>query len=124
MKYMRKLLRDRRGIAMEMAMMVMVVTIALGTLMVTVALMQDNSTRSITRRFDEKLELEQIGEDFCAHVVNKNEMPSYEDYDVSVSEDGDASTLTVKKKGGGDVLMTVSVKSDSGKYEIVQWEIN
>lgn len=114
--------------AMEMAMMVMVVAIALGALMVTVALMQDNSTRVITKDFEEKLELEQIGESFCEYVVANGEEPfSYAGYEVSVekttSGEQSTSTLTVKKAGESDVVMTVAVSSSGGTYEIVQWEI-
>ena len=55
--------------AMEMAMLVMVVTFTLGALMVTVALMQNDSTTKITDEFKQELELEQIGESFCEKIT-------------------------------------------------------
>lgn len=137
MTIIKKLCRDRRGMAMEMAMMVMVVTFALGALMVTVALMQNNSTTGITKDFEQKLELEQIGENFCAYIASGRTTEFEYDaskYTATVSEDTgeDKSTLTVSKNEDGRVFMTVEVnakeQTDNGVtttvHEIVTWEIN
>lgn len=121
--------------AMEMAMLVMVVTFALGTLMVTVALMQNNSVSAIERDFNEKVELEQIGENFCKRIEaqNKGETPNFEGlilenlekkYDYDVDADVDAFALFVRDVNTDDILMTVGVKKVGEAYEIVKWEIN
>lgn len=133
MTFIKKLCRDRRGMAMEMAMMVMVVTFALGALMVTVALMQNDAALSISKDTRQKIELEQIGENFYAHVAKKNTGEGFtynsqdepQVYDVQVN----GNTLTVTKKGGGTVLLTVEVKATTQEgvattYEIAKWEIN
>lgn len=114
--------------AMEMAMMVMVVTFALGALMVTVALMQNDAAHSISKDTAQKIELEQIGENFYAHVAsgsNGEFTCTSQDYAVQVN----GNTLTVTKKGGGTVLLTVEVKATTQEgvattYEIAKWEIN
>ena len=118
--------------AMEMAMLVMVVTFALGTLMVTVALMQNNSVSAIEKDFNEKVELEQIGENFCKRIEAQNEgkTPNFEgllsenlekkyDYNVDVDE----LDLFVRDGETGEILMTVDVKKVGEAYEIVKWEI-
>ena len=115
MTFLKKICRDRRGMAMEMAMLVMVVTFALGTLMVTVALMQNNSVSAIEKDFNEKVELEQIGEDFCKRIEKK--------YDYDVDADVDAFDLFVRDVNTDDILMTVGVKKVGEAYEIVKWEI-
>ena len=120
--------------AMEMAMLVMVVTFALGTLMVTVALMQNNSVSAIERDFNEKVELEQIGENFCKRIEaqTKGETPDFEGlllenlekkYDYDVDADVDAFDLFVRDVNTDDILMTVGVKKVGEAYEIVKWEI-
>ncbi|MBR2346206.1 MAG: hypothetical protein IKA68_01230 [Clostridia bacterium] len=123
MTFLKKICRDRRGMAMEMAMLVMVVTFALGTLMVTVALMQNNSVSAIERDFNEKVELEQIGEDFCRQVeegeLNAEILSS--EYDVSI--DAENLVLVAKKKDSGDVAMTIDIDVKDNTYEIVKWEI-
>lgn len=114
--------------AMEMAMMVMVVTFALGALMVTVALMQNDAALSISKDTRQKIELEQIGEKFYAYVASGSNgeftctsQDEPQVYDVQVN----GNTLTVTKKGGGTVLLTVEVvKDDSTTYKIAKWEIN
>ena len=134
MTFLKRICKDRRGMAMEMAMLVMVVTFALGTLMVTVALMQNNSVSAIERDFNEKLELEQIGENFCKRIEaqTKGETPDFEGmlsenlekkYDYDVDADVDAFDLFVRDVNTDDILMTVGVKKVGEAYEIVKWEI-
>ena len=134
MTFLKKICRDRRGMAMEMAMLVMVVTFALGTLMVTVALMQNNSVSAIEKDFNEKVELEQIGENFCKRIEaqNEGETPNFEGllsenlekkYDYDVDADVDAFDLFVRDVNTDDILMTVGVKKVGEAYEIVKWEI-
>lgn len=126
MTFLKKICKDRRGMAMEMAMLVMVVTFALGTLMVTVALMQNNSVSAIKKDFNEKVALEQIGEDFCRQVekgeLNAEKLSS--EYDVSI--DAANLVLVAKKKDSGDIAMTIDIDIDvkNNTYEIVKWEIN
>ena len=123
MTFLKKICRDRRGMAMEMAMLVMVVTFALGTLMVTVALMQNNSVSAIKKDFNEKVVLEQIGEDFCRQVekgaLNAEILSS--EYDVSI--DAENLVLVAKKKDSGKIAMTVDIDVKDNTYEIVKWEI-
>ena len=108
---------------MEMAMLVMAVTFALGTLMVTVALMQNNSVSAIKKDFNEKVELEQIGENFCNQVAtgNINAAGLSDIYDVSIDEA--KLILLAKKKDSGDIAMTIDIDVKDNTYEIVKWEI-
>lgn len=108
---------------MEMAMLVMAVTFALGTLMVTVALMQNNSVSAIKKDFNEKVELEQIGENFCEQVAtgNINAAGLSDIYDVSIDEE--ELILVAKKKDSGDIAMTIDIDVKDNTYEIVKWEI-
>ena len=123
MAFLKKICKDRRGMAMEMAMLVMAVTFALGTLMVTIALMQNNSVSAIKKDFNEKLELEQIGENFCKQVAtgNINAAGLSDIYDVSIDEE--ELILIAKKKDSGDVAMTIDIDVSDKTYEIVKWEI-
>ena len=123
MTFLKKICKDRRGMAMEMAMLVMVVTFALGTLMVTVALMQNNSVSAIKKDFNEKVALEQIGEKFCRQVekgeLNAETLSS--EYDVSI--DAENLVLVAKEKDSGKIAMTIDIDVKGNTYEIVKWEI-
>jgi hypothetical protein len=123
MTFLKKICKDRRGMAMEMAMLVMVVTFALGTLMVTVALMQNNSVSAIKKDFNEKVVLEQIGENFCKQVEtgNINAAGLSDIYDVSI--DAENLVLVAKEKDSGKIAMTIDIDVKDNTYEIVKWEI-
>lgn len=123
MTFLKKICKDRRGMAMEMAMLVMVVTFALGTLMVTVALMQNNSVSSIKKSFDEKLALEKLGEAFCRQVEERalNAEILSSEYDVSIDEED--LILVAKEKDSGKIAMTIDIDVKDNTYEIVKWEI-
>ena len=123
MTFLKKICKDRRGMAMEMAMLVMAVTFALGTLMVTVALMQNNSVSAIKKDFNEKVELEQIGENFCKQVAagNINAAGLSDIYDVSI--DAENLVLVAKEKDSGKIAMTIDIDVKDNTYEIVKWEI-
>lgn len=123
MTFLKKICKDRRGVAMEMAMIVMVVVFALGALMVSVALMQSSRVRSIKNSFDERLVLEQLGEDFCKHVATGNINAAELSGIYSVSIDTEDLVLIAKDKKSGEIAMTVDIDVEDKTYEIVKWEI-
>ena len=123
MTFLKKICKDRRGVAMEMAMIVMVVVFALGALMVSVALMQSSRVRSIKNSFDERLVLEQLGEDFCKRVATGNINAAELSGIYSVSIDTEDLVLVAKDKKSGEIAMTIDIDVKDNAYEIVKWEI-
>lgn len=123
MTFLKKICKDRRGAAMEMAMIVMVVVFALGALMVSVALMQSSRVRSIKNSFDERLVLEQLGEDFCKQVATGNINAAELSGIYSVSIDTEDLVLVAKDKKSGEIAMAVDIDVEDKTYEIVKWEI-
>ena len=123
MTFLKKICKDRRGVDMEMAMIVMVVVFALGALMVSVALMQSSRVRSIKNSFDERLVLEQLGEDFCKRVATGNINAAELSGIYSVSIDTEDLVLVAKDKKSGEIAMTVDIDVEDKTYEIVKWEI-
>lgn len=126
MTILKKICRDRRGVAIEMALLVMIVTFSLGALMVTVAILQNNSVASIKNSFEKKLELEQLGEDFCNKLNTDRasiEEFTSDKYDVSV--DTERLVLVAREKDSGNIAMTIDIDEvgTGGAYEIVEWEI-
>lgn len=125
MSFSKTNLKSRKGVAMEMAMLVMVVAFALGALMVTVALMQTNRAASIKNEFTKQVELENIGEKFCAEVkINNGDAFAYRDdsYKASAEEaNGDNLKLTVKEKKSNKTVMIVEINKTTKKIE--KWEI-
>jgi hypothetical protein len=80
MNFIKKIRDDRRGLAIELAMMVMVVTFAVSILITTVALLQVEHSSSNMQDVKRRYELEQIGADYVAWVkagAKENEKKDY-----------------------------------------------
>lgn len=69
MKFIKKIRDDRKGLAIELAMMVMVATFAVSILLTTVALLQVDHSSSNMQDVKRRYELEQIGADYIAWVT-------------------------------------------------------
>lgn len=118
---MRKFLTDRKGAALEMAIMLAVVTFALSTLVLTTSLLQHNSKIRAEKNMTRGIVLEQMGEQFCHAVANntghgwKN---SYADFDIVIAD----NSMTVKDAVTGTVLLEVTLTpSGDGTYTVTEW---
>lgn len=122
-KQIKKLRTDRSGFAIELALIVLVVAFSLGTLIVSISIMQTNRKRVYRQDFENRIVLEQIGQEFCAVYARGSE--AYEEfkesiesagvYQVEISED----SLILRKSGGETVLLIVTISE--GK--IIEWKI-
>ena len=68
MKFIKKIRDDRKGLAIELAMMVMVVTFAVSILLTTVALLQVDHSSSNMQEVKRRYKIEQIGANYVAWV--------------------------------------------------------
>lgn len=121
---MKKFLKDRRGAALEMAIMLSVVTFALSTLVLTTSLLQHSRKVRAEKNMTQGIALEQIGEDFCAAVA-RNAGDTWadayrEDYDIAIEEEG--TVLTVTDPETEEVLLKVVLtKTGDGSYTVTEW---
>ena len=86
MNFIKKIRDDRRGLAIELAMMVMVVTFAVSILLTTVALLQVDHSSSNMQDVKRRYELEQIGADYVAWVkagAKENEKKDYPGFELT-----------------------------------------
>ena len=86
MKFIKKIRDDRRGLAIELAMMVMVVTFAVSILLTTVALLQVDHSSSNMQDVKRRYELEQIGADYIAWVkagAKENDKKDYPGFELT-----------------------------------------
>lgn len=113
---------------MEMAMLVMVVTFVLGTLMVTVALMQNSRITAMKNNFAERVALEQLGEDFCNKVkTDRSNISEFTSDEYNVDIDSEELVLVAREKDSRDIVMTIDLdETGTGgtkTYKVVKWEI-
>jgi len=122
--FLRKLRRDRKGVAIEMAIMMVVITFALTTLVLTTSLLMYTKQTNAEVHMAESAVLEQIGRSFCDAVARGDTehtwIDLYPDYTITL----DALTLTVAEKDGAEVRLTVELSNTDGVYTIVKWNQN
>lgn len=116
----------RRGVAIEMAIVVMVLVMGLGTILVTSALVMNNSKNRASQTLTQQTELDVIGESFCDYVKNSSEsqwnyVKQY--YGQYYCEITDGLTLTVYQgESKIESLLTVSLEVNNGNYTVVRWD--
>jgi hypothetical protein len=126
MRFIKKIRDDRKGLAIELAMMVMVVTFALSILLTTVALLQVDHSSSAMQDVKRRYDLEQIAEDYITCIkqnkITEFDRTKYSGYDVSASE----SELIVKANGSDKELLKVVLEAPEGEnaVKIIEWELN
>lgn len=113
---MKKMLTDRRGIAIEMAILMTVICFAVSGIVLSTALLQHEKKVRAEERLAESVILEQITEKFAA-AADKGTVVSwveenYPEYEAAAS----STNLTVTKDG--ETVLTVVI---SGK-KITCWK--
>ena len=113
-------LRDRRGIAIEMALLVMVITFSFSLMITATSILHHDKMVKADKEFARTVVAEQITYDFCAAAESGDHswVSKYPDYDVSVV----GLNLTVKEKDSETVLLLVTLTDDAGTYRISTWE--
>ena len=118
--FLNKLRHDRRGVALELALLLLVVTFALSTLVLTTSLLQHSKKLGAEKTLTQGIALEQIGADFCAAASAGEWTEKYPDYTITV----DGLTLTVTAKDSEEVLLTVELTRADGRYTVTKWQTN
>ena len=112
---MKKLISSRRGAAIELAIGVMFVMIALSIILVTNASLQNKEMKSDVADLEQKIELMEIGEYVCEHQADftEGQLTPIENtvYTVLRSE----NTYEIYK--GENVVLTIEVDGN----KIISW---
>lgn len=116
-----------RGVAIEMAMVMLVVVFALCTLLLTFSLTSRNGSKSRGQALEQSAALEQLGEDFLYAVRQVDfEADTYTvdsaDYTGTVTEKDGTYCLTLTRRENSRHALTVKVqKQENGKWKLVTW---
>lgn len=127
MKTLRKILRSQRGVAIEMALFLMLIVFLFSTLITVFCLSAHTSTLRQNERFAEDASINQIGENFVNQVeTSQNGNISITDpyYEAEVTQNGNNNyTLKITDPQSGKLLLTVEVSKDSNNnIKIVRWQ--
>ena len=127
MRLIKKIRDDRRGIAIELALSVMIVTFALSFLLTTVIVMQVNRKSAELSEVKMKILFEQIGEDYV-YAYNSDAMDDFTaDFDKIYSEDylmelGNENKKLILKACGTEELLFCVELTEEGKIAV--WKID
>ena len=107
---MTKFLKNKRGMALESAILFMIIIFMFCSLIMTMTLIGHHQLKIENTAILRDAALDQIGEDFVADQLAED----YENYRYKVSDDG--STLTVWRENDGTktVLLYVEVERTDG----------
>ena len=129
MKRIKGILKSKRGIALENAILFLIITFSLCALVLTFTIIGRYQSQIERALLEQKVALEQIGEDFLADnlsVFENNPEYKYGDYRYRVEEEGDLETLSVYHSANADkvllyVEIRVTVENSNRQVNVLKW---
>lgn len=106
---LKQVLKDRRGIALENAILFMIIIFSLCALLTSLTLIGHYQVKIEKTSLLMRVELDQIGEDYLASLRSNEELTeTYENYAYEVSGD----TLTVWRKNDEEKTVVLFVEAE------------
>lgn len=112
-----KLFKNKKGMSLFYVIIMMAVVTALSSAMIAAAVYNNTLARLTESKFERRIELDQIGEDFLRGRINFEEYDTI--YEIETIETGEEIGIIVKKED--KKLLTVNVKMISGTTNITSW---
>ncbi len=130
-KRLHKKASRNRGVAIEMALSMLVLVFALCTLLVTFTLSSRSESKQLGKALEQKAMLDQVGEDFLYHVKKntvgtdfKSDRLSGDDYKIETGagENSDGQYhLKISSKSDNTVKLEVIISKNDATVSIVKW---
>ena len=115
----RNMRKSRRGAAIEMAMLFMLIVVIMSAMLVSAVMTQSNRTERDYEAMQQRVVLDQIGEGFCLDPVEytlTNELDEL--YEISITD----TLLRVYLEGTNESVLTVELQeNDNGTYTVTSW---
>ena len=125
MKRALRILKDKRGIAIETALLFMLVIFSLCALITSVATIGRRQAKLESDVLVSDALIDQIGEDFIAYLAGGEESDfdaADEKYDSTVVDKGEnISALTLTKKGSSSVVLYIEAEKTGAGVKILRW---
>ena len=127
----RLLLKSKKGIAVESALIFMIVILSLCFLLTTLALLGHYRINRDNAQLARRIEAEQIGtyyvayltedeyDDFGTYLANKS--LSFDNYTLVETADEDLYTLTVKRGEAETVVLYISAQRSGDEVTLLSW---
>lgn len=121
MRDIKRLLRSKKGAAIEMAIFLMLIVFLFSTLITVFCLSAHTTYKRQQDRMTEAALIDSFGEEFVKSSDRKNFPINNEAYKAEVSDDG--NTLTIKDADSDRVRLIVTVETTSeGTVKVKSWQ--
>lgn len=119
-----KLFKNKKGMSLFYVIIMMAVVTALSSAMVAAAMYNNTLARLTESKFERRIELDQIGEDFLRGIITDDNFEEYDTiYEIiwhsETIETVEEIGIIVKKEDKN--LLIVNVKMISGTTNITSW---
>ena len=119
MRDIKRLLRSKKGAAIEMAIFLMLIIFLFSTLITVFCLSAHTTYKRQQDRMTEAAQIDSFGEEFVKSTDRKNFTINNEAYKAEVSDGGNTLTITE----GGQVRLIVTVETTSeGTVKVKSWQ--
>ena len=129
--FFKKLITSKKGVAIELAIGVLLLSVAFCMLILNFTVYQNNNKNRVEKSTSESIELMQITEDFCMLInrkvteeeFNENFSNSYgEKYVYELDKSEEKPTLKIKSLKGEEILLVELEKLGENSYTIKGWK--
>lgn len=138
-EYLKNKNSRRRGLAIELAIFVIVLCSALSIITVSISMIHKNNLNSIVQNTSQKLELNRIGAEFCS-AVKKDELAFFswklsveteylnsDKYSCEIKQIENLKSLEISAKNNDEYVTILYVELtalENGTYKISDWRYN
>ena len=119
--FIKKIISNKRGIAIELAILVMLIVVSLSALLVSVSIFNKKTTNTLSKSVSEKICLDQIGQSYITAVK--------ESLDLEVWKQGiEGYTAQASNVGlnlvdsQGKVKLSIKLENHHNGYKITEWK--
>lgn len=119
-----KTLKNKRGIVLENAIIFMLVIFALCFVLTTITLTNYYQARIDLIKLENKIQVDQIGEDFLKSIADKTEFTQiYDGYSYNCDVNDNTFTLTVTQQNTTKLYVEAK-RFDDGQVQVICWNYN
>ncbi len=111
----------KKGIAIELAIYVMVIVVGLSALLVSVTIINKNNSVDMAKSVNERVCLDQIGESFVLAVKEEKNLDEWKQNVGGYTADINGTQL-VLKDSSGIVKLSVKLENYLNGYKITEWK--
>ena len=129
--FFKKIITSKKGVAIELAIGVLLLSVAFCMLILNFTVYQNNNKKRVEKSTGESVELMQITDDFCRLIkgevteenFNEKFSNSYgEKYVYELDKSEEKPTLKIKSLKGEQILLIELEKSYGNGYTIIGWQ--